>query len=351
MTRKRYWWSDLPGERYWCEITDRDHPGDDLLCPQTQENGRPYWSYSLILQIRPGDVIYHYYTPTKTFVGASVAAGQVVLDKMSWVPHGTVGRKRGQRARLRPAWRLPLKSYVAASTPLLLMDVQNDEVWVRNWISEKQDVADVVAAPFQPYPGKLRGYQGYLTKMPSVFVNRWPRLKELADQLSGSSYVQELAVELQDDEAVFKAVFEDIRQVSGQGFHVSPKARRAIEVFAIERAKQHYEAQGYAVEVRGKPYDLQCSSMNEVLFVEVKGTTTAGNEILLTPNEVAFADRHSSSIALFVVSELRVCDGDQPIVSGGTDLEIRPWTIEHDRLIPVGYSYVLPPRHLSKTGG
>lgn len=351
MPRKHYWWADLPGERYWCEITDRSKPGDDLLCPQTQEGGKPYWSYSLILQIRPGDIIFHYYTPLKAFVGASVATGVALPDKMSWVPHGTVGRGKKEHAVSRPAWRLPISGYVTASTPLTLTDVQKDEVWVRKWIAEKQTVADVVAAPFQPYPGKLRGYQGYLTKMPLAFVNRWPTLKELADDLSGNSYVRGLAAELQDDDAVLTAVLEDVRQLRGQGFQVNPKARRAIEDFAVQRAKRYYEAQGYSVEVRGKPYDLLCSKGSNALHVEVKGTTTLGEEILLTPNEVNFADEHSSSMALFIVSELQVSQGDQPIVSGGTETEIRPWMIERGRLTPIGYSYACRENKIARSSG
>jgi Protein NO VEIN, C-terminal len=232
-----------------------------------------------------------------------------------------------------------------------LQKFKKDETWVRKWVAEKETVADVVAAPFQPCPGKLRGYQGYLTKMPLAFLNRWPRLKELADQLSGSSYIQELAAVLQDNEAVLAAVVDDVRQLHGQGFHVSPKARRAIEAFPLERAQRHYEARGYAVEVRGKPFDLRCSNRDTILYVEVKGTTTAGEEILLTPNEVAFADEHSSSMALFIVSDLQVSDGEQPIVSGGTDMEIRPWMIERARLAPIGFSYILSRGDLARAGG
>jgi len=82
MPKPRYWWSTLPGERYWCEITDRNKVGEDLICPQTNESGKSYWSYSLILDIRPGDVVFHYYTPAKAFVGASIATGTCVPQKL-----------------------------------------------------------------------------------------------------------------------------------------------------------------------------------------------------------------------------------------------------------------------------
>jgi hypothetical protein len=43
-----YWWDAKPDERYWCEITDREDIGADLKCPQTNEAGGEYWSYSFI---------------------------------------------------------------------------------------------------------------------------------------------------------------------------------------------------------------------------------------------------------------------------------------------------------------
>jgi Domain of unknown function (DUF3883) len=342
MSKKHYWWSDLPGERYWCEITDRVSVGDDLLCPQSDEGGKTYWSYSLILLIRPGDLIFHYYTPKKAFVGASLARGVAVPSKMSWVPHGTAGRGKAVHAAERPAWSLPIVNFVAAGEPLTLAEVQNDDEWVRKWIAEKRSEADVVAAPFQPYPGRLRGYQGYLTKMPLAFVHRWSKLQMLADQLSGYGYVEQLATEFQDVDDLVATVVEDVCYQRSQGFCASPKARRAIEQFAVLRAKQYYEALGYVVEVRGKPYDLRCSKFDSVLHVEVKGTTTTGQQILLTPNEVAFVTDHSSSMALFIVSGLQVSLEDEPKVSGGTEIEIRPWQIQHERWAPIGYSYSVP---------
>lgn len=342
MAKEHYWWSTLPGERYWCEITDRSNVGSDLLCPQSDESGKPYWSYSLILQIRPGDLVFHYYTPDKAFVGASVAKGVAVPDKMSWIPHGTVGRGKAVHAPDRPAWSLPIGSYIAASEPLTLAEVQRDDEWVRKWIADKRSLAEVVAAPFQPYPGKLRGYQGYLTKMPLAFVHRWPKLQLLADQLSGYSYVEKLAAEFGDKDEIVAAVAEDVCLSEGQRFCPNPKIRRAIEEFAVSRATRYYAAQGYQVEVLGKPYDLRCSRGNDVLHVEVKGTTTAGDQILLTPNEVSFVSKHSSSMALFVVSYVRVSLDGEPLVSGGTEIEIRPWTIQNNHLEPIGYTYSVP---------
>jgi hypothetical protein len=48
-----------PRESSWCEVTDRHDIGANLWCPQTNQNGEPYSSYNLILQIEPGDVVFH----------------------------------------------------------------------------------------------------------------------------------------------------------------------------------------------------------------------------------------------------------------------------------------------------
>ena len=77
-----------------------------------------------------------------------------------------------------------------------------------------------------------------------------------------------------------------------QGFKVSPTVRKAIEEHAVEMARAHYAAKGYTVRIVGKPYDLDCSCDGSQVYVEVKGTQTSGEEVLLTPGEVRFARLH-----------------------------------------------------------
>src|SRR5262245_44740977 len=96
------WWANDPDERYWCEVTDRTDLGADLKCPQANEDGRAYWSYSLIHAIRPGDIVFHYSTRGRAFVGASVAGGPVEARSIVWAPHGTVGRKKQEERSARP---------------------------------------------------------------------------------------------------------------------------------------------------------------------------------------------------------------------------------------------------------
>ncbi len=72
------WWDDEPDERYWLEITDRSDLGADLLAPQVDDAGRPYWSYNLVTEVRQGDVVLHWHkslVAVPAIVGWSLASG------------------------------------------------------------------------------------------------------------------------------------------------------------------------------------------------------------------------------------------------------------------------------------
>ncbi len=160
---------------YWCEITDRSDVGADLKCPQANEAGKPYWSYGLILDVSPGDIVFHYSTTEKGFVGASVAGGPCEERPIVWVPHGTVGRSKRDDREARPGWWRPLYGFVR-SNHLLTMQHLNEpenERWIRQWIEEMKGRGSL-RLPIQLYPGALRGAQGYLTKMPQGRVSTSP---------------------------------------------------------------------------------------------------------------------------------------------------------------------------------
>ena len=175
------WWSDRPDERYWCEVTDRSDLGASLWCPQTNESGQPYWSYGLIREIWPGDIVFHYSTNDRCFQGASVAGGPLEERMVVWEPHGTVGRSKKAARDARPGWWLPVYGYTESPAPLSLAALQapNEDAWIRDWLKEKGRAK----APIQAYPGALRGGQGYLFKMPREWVERFSPLRDLADGL------------------------------------------------------------------------------------------------------------------------------------------------------------------------
>ena len=58
----RRWWSGLPMERYWLEVTNRDDIGGDLRAPSLGKNGKPYWGHQLLRHLEVGDMVFHYDT-------------------------------------------------------------------------------------------------------------------------------------------------------------------------------------------------------------------------------------------------------------------------------------------------
>ncbi|QDE91904.1 hypothetical protein BHS06_24575 [Myxococcus xanthus] len=132
-------------------------------------------------------------------------------------------------------------------------------------------------------------------------------------------------------------------RAKGQGFSSSPEVRRAVESLAMDRAEAHFAAQGYTVERRGKPYDLLCTRAGATLYVEVKGTQTDGAEVLLTPNEVAFAREHRETMALFVLHSVSIESVEGTVqASGGTVRILQPWDPDGGELLPVGFTCKLP---------
>lgn len=193
-----YWWDKLNEEKYWMEITDRKDIGRDLNCPQTDDNGNQEGSYSLIKAIKPGDVVFHYSTKKQRIEGASVAGAPLEERATTWTPHGRVGRSKPGHVE-RPGWWLPIYGFSEAQDKLTLAEVRQplDQAWIYQWIHAKEldiqirrkagerNLQTAVAAPFQRYGGyTLRGQQGYLTKMPLDFINRWTKLSDTVDALS-----------------------------------------------------------------------------------------------------------------------------------------------------------------------
>ena len=107
----------------------------------------------------------------------------------------------------------------------------------------------------------------------------------------------------------------------GQGFGAPAAVNRAVELRAMQAARQYFEALGYAVEDTSatKPYDLLLTRGGERLTVEVKGTTSAGARVLLTANEVMHVQANPGTCVLFVLSAVDLSDtGEEPSAVGGT---------------------------------
>jgi Protein NO VEIN, C-terminal len=120
-----------------------------------------------------------------------------------------------------------------------------------------------------------------------------------------------------------------------QGFEADPRIRSAIERHAVRRAKAWYRKR-YRVRERGKPYDLHCTRNGKVLLVEVKGTRSSGQGIILTTNEVDLARRER--MELFVLHSVRIVKSKSKVRAvDGIERVITPWRPSNKQLRPIAY--------------
>ncbi|MCL4552052.1 MAG: DUF3883 domain-containing protein [Candidatus Marsarchaeota archaeon] len=130
---------------------------------------------------------------------------------------------------------------------------------------------------------------------------------------------------------------ETTSAAAGQGFVVDSDLRRAIEGHAMMVATAHFEGAGYRVDDHHArhSYDLLITRNGHRRYVEVKGTRTDGETVIVTPSEVRFARENDT--VLFILRGVGVDGSDR--VSGGTALIVDPWTPSDNRLTPTGYLY------------
>jgi hypothetical protein len=182
---------------------------------------------------------------------------------------------------------------------------------------------------------------GPRTMLRGLTVVQEPLSDEVIERLSlGRTTVDE-----EVSAAAVRAAERFRKRAGGQGFAVSPKVRLAIEAFAMAKAKAHFEAKGYTVADVSKRecYDLRCERLGQRLYVEVKGTQSSGEEVLLTPNEVAHARERKNSMVLFIVHSITTTGSeDDPQVNSDKVSILEPWEIDRGTLKPLAYSYQIP---------
>jgi hypothetical protein len=165
----------------------------------------------------------------------------------------------------------------------------------------------------------------------------------LAADLAGppdSTTEEELAPEVSD--AITAAEKSASRRRSGQGMRLSHADKTAIEAHSVALACDYLRKAGYTVRDVGavESYDLDATRSGEHLYVEVKGTTSHGEEIILTKREVELINMEYPDTMLIVVSNIRLDrSGTTPQTSGGTLQATHPWLIEQTRLTPISYRY------------
>jgi len=143
--------------------------------------------------------------------------------------------------------------------------------------------------------------------------------------------------------AIAQAAGRDLTGPRRQGRSRLPQAhKKVIEEHAVEVAMKYLKKKGFTnIKDVGKnhSYDI-AAKMNEIdFYVEVKGTISLGEKVVLTKNEVLLHRQEHPNNALIVVSQIDLDRNEPPSAKGGEVLFISPWKIDDSDLEALGYDY------------
>lgn len=122
--------------------------------------------------------------------------------------------------------------------------------------------------------------------------------------------------------------------------------RKAVEDRAMQISRETLERDHWVVEDKSAnhPYDFLARKGKVEMHVEVKGTTTLGERVVLTRGEVRHHSETPAISALCLVTGISIGGSrEAPEASGGALRVICPWTIEVTRLDPLAFEYQVPP--------
>jgi hypothetical protein len=181
------------------------------------------------------------------------------------------------------------------------------------------------------------------------FMGEEPAFPELLTKLRLNEVVERVeegspsgSAEVFPDEAA-AAVEAAINPRGKFGQSHNAAENKAIEEHAVRVVSEDLEKrQGYTTEDVGKDrsYDIHATRGEEVLKVEVKGTTRDGSLVTLTYREVELHQAEHPGTALAVVRRI-VLDrsGSKPVASGGVLEWVEAWPPVDERLKPIAYRY------------
>jgi hypothetical protein len=187
--------------------------------------------------------------------------------------------------------------------------------------------------------GQLTVSRAQGNKLYKVSVDQWYTVLGMAGGWPGDHAFEDAAVAAAEDE-------HEKTAGGGQGFGGTAEFRKVVEMHAMSAARQHYERFGGVCTdtSANKPYDFVVELEGETFYIEVKGTTSAGESVFLTRNEVAHARGHAGRCHLFVLHGIQVHEvAGELQASGGEVRLLEPWSPEDQSLEALTYRYDLPP--------
>jgi len=163
----------------------------------------------------------------------------------------------------------------------------------------------------------------------SAFIMAGERLAEIYRSQRSGRDITPADQEASEITAVLRPLRASGRR---QGFNLTGPERKAVELRAMDVAKEWLEGLGFAWKDQSASdsFDLLASKNGASHKVEVKGTTSdICDAIVMTKNEVDLHRREKGATALAIVSSIRLDRSVEPVHASGGSIEMLwEWDID-----------------------
>lgn len=193
------WWEQVPGERYWLDVTNRQGWEERLASPRATRGQHDSWEQRLITHVKDGDVVFHYDASEQSIAACAVSQGRIDKRRLSWTRAGAP--ERGGHAG-RPSWSIGLRHCTRLDEPVSVHEIARVQWDLFPKLRALEDVAGLeLHYPFEMGdPRKTRPIPGYVFKLPAVFVQSFPELARAAGSVDRVRTVRPSRHELQRKE-------------------------------------------------------------------------------------------------------------------------------------------------------
>jgi len=333
------WWESSLEEKFWVESTDRTDLGRNLLAPISTHAGQ-----KLVAFVEDGDIIFHYYQPTKAIVAFSVAKGFPRVSEIRWPDR--------KKSEISAAYKIDLINYTELDEPITLKEMQDKQTHIRTIKSalDNKYEGKSIYFPFQiPKEKVIQPAQGaYLSKMPKALIELFPSaVQQLGQDIAPE--ISQIKSAIKSTLAMYKPSTPKPPADSSYGIQTDEKKKKATELRGMVLATKYLEKLGYNVEdvssQKRLGYDIRAVKGDEIVGVEVKASIMSRIEVAVTTAEVEYAQIAGEEFRslLYVVDQI-ICikDGDEYMTSGGRERFWWDWNPDDDSLCPIDYRFTLP---------
>ncbi|MFC8535268.1 MrcB family domain-containing protein [Streptomyces sp. NPDC057249] len=256
---------------------------------------------------------------------------------------GVFKPRRPEDLRARVDWALPLLAEATAGRPDLKRVLELD---ARTPLGRGYGPGNVLAIAYErdqmPGQGTLVEDLRFMAGLLGILYEA----ERLAPYIPGDPTPEVVQAEQDAAKTAGRRTRSGTRRPrAGQGFALTAAERDAIEAHSVRMATEHFKAQGWTVKDVGakESFDLLLKKEGRRLHVEVKGTTSAGLEVILTRAEVEKQRTYYPDNALVVVHSIELDrTGTEPVTAGGVLHCTSPWVVAEEDLTVISYAYRTP---------